>query len=114
MTINLARYSRLIPGPVDVVFVIVLGMLLIAGRYALLNDPGNALAPAAGPRDPRHGSGAPLRHADLHARTRVVGRPVLGDLTSCWPWWSTRGVGRRRSAWRRSVWPRFMPRWPGT
>jgi hypothetical protein len=40
MTKNLARYSRLIPGPVDVVFLIVLGTLSIFGRYILLNDPG--------------------------------------------------------------------------
>jgi len=40
MTIKWARYSRWIPGPVDLVFVLVLGMLLIGGRQALLNDPG--------------------------------------------------------------------------
>ncbi len=40
MTKISARYSRLIPGPVDVVFVTVLAMLLIGGRQALLNDPG--------------------------------------------------------------------------
>ena len=40
MTQKTARYSRLIPGPVDLVFVVVLGMLAIAGRHALLNDPG--------------------------------------------------------------------------
>jgi hypothetical protein len=40
MTKNLARYSRLIPGPVDVVFVTVLATLSIFGGRALLNDPG--------------------------------------------------------------------------
>jgi len=42
MTRDWARYSRLIPGPVDLVFAIVLGMLLIGGRHALLNDPGTS------------------------------------------------------------------------
>jgi hypothetical protein len=36
----LVRYSRLIPGPVELVFVIVLGTLSTVNRYALLNDPG--------------------------------------------------------------------------
>ena len=40
MTIKWARDSRWIPGPVDLVFVLVLGTLLIGGRHALLNDPG--------------------------------------------------------------------------
>jgi hypothetical protein len=40
MTKILARYSRLVPGPVDVVFLTVLAMLLIGGRLAVLNDPG--------------------------------------------------------------------------
>jgi hypothetical protein len=40
MTNNLARFSRLIPGPADLVFMIVLGTLAIFGRYVLLNDPG--------------------------------------------------------------------------
>jgi hypothetical protein len=40
MTEKLARYSRVIPGPVEVVFLIVLGMLLFSGPYVLLNDPG--------------------------------------------------------------------------
>ncbi len=37
---NLARYSRLIPGPVELVFLIVLGTMSTFGRYVLLNDPG--------------------------------------------------------------------------
>ncbi|HEX3448653.1 MAG TPA: hypothetical protein VHS97_10395, partial [Isosphaeraceae bacterium] len=40
MTIKWARDSRWIPGPVDLVFVLVLASLLIGGRHALLNDPG--------------------------------------------------------------------------
>jgi hypothetical protein len=40
MTIKCARDSRWIPGPVDLVFILVLGVLLIGGRHALLNDPG--------------------------------------------------------------------------
>jgi hypothetical protein len=40
MTEKLARYSRMIPGPVEVVFLIVLGMLFLTGPYVLLNDPG--------------------------------------------------------------------------
>jgi hypothetical protein len=39
MTINCAR-SRLVPGPADVVFAIVLGLVLIGGRHGLFNDPG--------------------------------------------------------------------------
>ena len=40
MTEKLARYTRMIPGPVEVVFLTVLGMLLFSGPYVLLNDPG--------------------------------------------------------------------------
>jgi hypothetical protein len=40
MSSNRSRLSRLIPGPGEVVFAVVLGMLLVGGRYALLNDPG--------------------------------------------------------------------------
>ena len=40
MTITWDRDSRWVPGPVELVFVLVLTMLLTAGRYGLLNDPG--------------------------------------------------------------------------
>ncbi len=40
MTSALARFSRWIPGPDDLVFGVVLGMILIGGRFGLLNDPG--------------------------------------------------------------------------
>ena len=40
MNRNWARFSRLIPGPVELVFLVVLSMLVIGGRHALLNDPG--------------------------------------------------------------------------
>jgi hypothetical protein len=40
MTIKWDCESRWVPGPVEVVFVLVLTMLLTAGRYGLLNDPG--------------------------------------------------------------------------
>lgn len=40
MTKFLVRYSRLIPGPVELVFMVVLGTLSIFARHALLNDPG--------------------------------------------------------------------------
>src|SRR5580692_2929970 len=40
MTSTWARLSRWIPAPGDLVFGVVLGMILIGGRYGLLNDPG--------------------------------------------------------------------------
>jgi hypothetical protein len=40
MTSNWARTSRLVPGPADLVFAIVLGLILIGGRHGLFNDPG--------------------------------------------------------------------------
>jgi hypothetical protein len=40
MTWKQARHSRLMPGPEDIVFALVLGMTLIGGRHGLLNDPG--------------------------------------------------------------------------
>lgn len=40
MTLKLVRYCRMIPGPVELVFLMVLGMLVITGPYVLLNDPG--------------------------------------------------------------------------
>ena len=40
MTKNLDRYSRLIPGPVELVFLIVLFSLSIVSRDTLLDDPG--------------------------------------------------------------------------
>ena len=35
-----ARWGRLIPGPGELVFAIVLGLVLIGGRYGLFGDPG--------------------------------------------------------------------------
>jgi hypothetical protein len=35
-----ARSSRLVPGPGDLVFAVVLGLVLIGGRHGLFNDPG--------------------------------------------------------------------------
>ncbi len=35
-----ARWSRLIPGPAEGVFFIVLGLVLVGGRYGLFGDPG--------------------------------------------------------------------------
>src|SRR5712692_7980491 len=40
MSSTWVRTNRLIPGPGDLVFAVVLGMVLIGGRYGLLNDPG--------------------------------------------------------------------------
>jgi hypothetical protein len=40
MTWTKAGSSRLMPGPDDLVFALVLGMTLIGGRHGLLNDPG--------------------------------------------------------------------------
>jgi len=40
MTSTRARFSRWIPAPGDLVFGVVLGMILIGGRFGLLNDPG--------------------------------------------------------------------------
>ena len=40
MTSRRARCGRLIPGPADLVFAIVLVLVLIGGRYGLFNDPG--------------------------------------------------------------------------
>src|SRR5579885_3654798 len=34
------RWDRLIPGPVDLVFGLVLGLVLVGGRYGLFGDPG--------------------------------------------------------------------------
>ncbi len=34
------RFSRFIPGPSETVFLTVLGILVVVGQYALLNDPG--------------------------------------------------------------------------
>src|SRR5262249_61451681 len=34
------RWDRLIPGPADLVFAIVLGLVLVGGRYGLFGDPG--------------------------------------------------------------------------
>jgi hypothetical protein len=42
MNNHLVRYSRLVPGPVDLVFMVVLAMLLIGGRHGLLSDPGTS------------------------------------------------------------------------
>ncbi len=35
-----ARYNRWLPGPAELVFGAILGMILIGGRHGLLNDPG--------------------------------------------------------------------------
>jgi hypothetical protein len=40
MSKNPARYSRLLPGPVEVAFLAVLAVMLVFGRHELLNDPG--------------------------------------------------------------------------
>ena len=40
MSLKWARYSRWAPGPAELVFVTVLGMILIGGRHGLLGDPG--------------------------------------------------------------------------
>jgi hypothetical protein len=40
MASNWTRTSRLVPGPADLVFTIVVGLILIGGRYGLFNDPG--------------------------------------------------------------------------
>ncbi|MGO9464915.1 MAG: hypothetical protein ACLQIB_57495 [Isosphaeraceae bacterium] len=37
-----ARYSRWLPGPAELVFGTILGMILIGGRHALLDDPGTS------------------------------------------------------------------------
>ena len=78
MTKKLAPYSRMIPGPGDVVFLIVLGMLLIGGPHALLNDPGTPWHLRLGREILARQDSAAFRHADLHARARVLGRPVVG------------------------------------
>jgi hypothetical protein len=40
MTSIWARYSRWLPGPAELVFGAILGIILIGGRHALLSDPG--------------------------------------------------------------------------
>jgi hypothetical protein len=40
MTAGWIRSARLVPGPGDLVFAIVLGLVLVGGRHGLFNDPG--------------------------------------------------------------------------
>jgi hypothetical protein len=98
MNMNWSRYSRLIPGPVDLVFVVVLGMLLIGGRYALLNDPGTPWHLRLG-RDIL--ATATVPHYDTLTFTREHASWVdqswafdvmLALLVDCWGWSAAIGL----------------------
>jgi hypothetical protein len=42
MTLNRPSLSRLVPGPAEVVFLVVVGLVTVGGRHSLFNDPGTA------------------------------------------------------------------------